>query len=50
MRRMATLWNEWLRMWGAWRARRARQELHELSDRTLNDIGLRRGEIESLFR
>ena len=34
----------------AWRAARAREELHELSDRTLKDIGLTRAQIQSLFR
>jgi len=34
----------------AWRAARARNQLHELSDRTLKDIGLSRGQIDSLFR
>ncbi len=29
---------------------RARSELHALSDRTLKDIGLTRGQIDSLFR
>jgi uncharacterized protein YjiS (DUF1127 family) len=29
---------------------RARRELHELSDRMLKDIGVRRGDIDSLFR
>jgi uncharacterized protein YjiS (DUF1127 family) len=29
---------------------RARRELHELSDRMLKDIGVRRSEIDSLFR
>jgi uncharacterized protein YjiS (DUF1127 family) len=29
---------------------RARDELHALSDRMLNDIGLRRNEIDSLYR
>jgi uncharacterized protein YjiS (DUF1127 family) len=38
------------RVYVAWRARRARDELRSLSDRTLNDIGLRRGQIDSLFR
>jgi uncharacterized protein YjiS (DUF1127 family) len=38
------------RLFAAWAAARARTELHALSDRTLNDIGLRRGEIDSLFR
>jgi uncharacterized protein YjiS (DUF1127 family) len=31
-------------------ALRARRELHELSDRMLKDIGVRRSEIDSLFR
>jgi uncharacterized protein YjiS (DUF1127 family) len=34
----------------AWVAARVRRELHELSDRTLNDIGLARGQIDKLFR
>jgi uncharacterized protein YjiS (DUF1127 family) len=33
-----------------YRAARARRELHALSDRMLRDIGLSRGDIESLFR
>jgi uncharacterized protein YjiS (DUF1127 family) len=39
-----------LRLFRAWRANRARNQLHELSDRTLKDIGLSRGQIDSLFR
>jgi uncharacterized protein YjiS (DUF1127 family) len=39
-----------LRLFRAWRAARARDQLHELSDRTLKDIGLSRGQIDSLFR
>jgi uncharacterized protein YjiS (DUF1127 family) len=31
-----------------WRADRARRELHALSDRTLQDIGLRRADIDAL--
>jgi uncharacterized protein YjiS (DUF1127 family) len=31
-------------------ARRSRIELHSLSDRTLRDIGLSRGQIDALFR
>jgi uncharacterized protein YjiS (DUF1127 family) len=38
------------RIFQAWRAARARSELHELSDRTLKDIGLTRGQIDALFR
>ena len=37
-------------LYDAWRAARARTELHTLSDRMLNDIGLSRGEIDVLFR
>ena len=39
-----------IRLFKAWRAARARNELHQLSDRTLKDIGLARGQINSLFR
>ena len=39
-----------LNMFRAWRAARARDELHQLSDRTLKDIGLTRSQIGSLFR
>jgi uncharacterized protein YjiS (DUF1127 family) len=38
------------RFFAAWAAARSRSELYTLSDRMLNDIGLRRGEIERLFR
>jgi uncharacterized protein YjiS (DUF1127 family) len=34
----------------AWAAARSRDELRSLSDRTLKDIGLSRGQIDSLFR
>jgi uncharacterized protein YjiS (DUF1127 family) len=34
----------------AWASARMRRELHELSDRTLKDIGLSRGQIDQLFR
>jgi uncharacterized protein YjiS (DUF1127 family) len=40
----------WVRIQRAGGAARARHELHALSDRTLKDIGLSRGEIDSLFR
>lgn len=33
-----------------WRAAHARDQLRELSDRTLKDIGLTRGQINALFR
>lgn len=38
------------KLYYGWLAARARGELHTLSDRTLRDIGLTRGQIESLFR
>ena len=34
----------------AWAAARTRTELRALSDRALRDIGLERGQIDSLFR
>jgi uncharacterized protein YjiS (DUF1127 family) len=37
-------------LWVAAGVARARRELHALSDRTLKDIGLSRGQIDSLFR
>ena len=39
-----------LRFLRTWREARLRGELHTLSDRTLKDIGLTRGQIDSLFR
>ena len=39
-----------LRAHRAWSGARARDELRTLSDRTLKDIGLSRGQIDSLFR
>ena len=47
---MRTVWKGWIKLWHAWRAARARDDLHALSDRTLHDIGLNRGQIDSLFR
>ena len=47
---MRMLWNKCLELLAAWRAERARDELRELSDRTLKDIGLTRSQIGSLFR
>jgi uncharacterized protein YjiS (DUF1127 family) len=44
------LWRGALELQRSWAAARARRELHELSDRTLQDIGLSRGQINSLFR
>jgi len=38
----------WIRK--LWLAARWRSELHALSDQTLKDIGLTRGQIDSLFR
>ena len=38
------------KLFRAWRDARARDELRQLSDRTLKDIGLTRGQITSLFR
>jgi len=39
-----------LKLFRAWRAARAREQLNELSDRTLKDIGVTRSQINSLFR
>ena len=47
---LRALWHAWLRIQRASGAARARNELHALSDRTLKDIGLSRGQIDSLFR
>ena len=38
------------RLFAAWAAARSRTELRALSDRTLKDIGLSRGQIDSLLR
>ena len=46
----STLWSLWLAARRAWNAERGRNELRTLSDRTLKDIGLSRGEIDALFR
>lgn len=37
-------------LYRAWQTARARRELCALSDRMLKDIGVSRGEIDSLFR
>jgi len=47
---MRTVWTRCLNLWNAWRAAQARDDLRALSDRTLYDIGLSRGQIDSLFR
>ena len=39
-----------LSVWKALLAARTRAELRALSDRTLRDIGLERGQIDALFR
>ena len=39
-----------LLIWRSWTAARTRSELRMLSDRTLRDIGLERGQIDRLFR
>jgi uncharacterized protein YjiS (DUF1127 family) len=39
-----------LLIWRSWAAARTRSELRMLSDRTLRDIGLERGQIDRLFR
>ena len=44
------LWRRALELQRSWAAARARRELHELSDRTLQDIGLSRAQIDALFR
>ena len=47
---MRNLWNKCLELLAAWRAARAHDELRNLSDRMLKDIGLTRSQIGSLFR
>ena len=47
---MRNLWDKCLELLRAWRAARAREDLRNLSDRTLKDIGLTRSQIGSLFR
>lgn len=44
---MTWLWKYWLRLRAA---ARTRKELHALSDHLLRDLGLRRSQIDSLFR
>ena len=47
---MRILWKKCLELFAAWRAARARDELRNLSDHTLKDIGVARSQIGSLFR
>jgi uncharacterized protein YjiS (DUF1127 family) len=37
-------------LWRWWAAARTRTELRQLSDHALRDIGLRRNDIDSLYR
>jgi uncharacterized protein YjiS (DUF1127 family) len=39
-----------LLIWRSWAVARTRSELRMLSDRSLRDIGLERGQIDRLFR
>ena len=43
-------WGRLLRLEGAWVAAHTRAQLRALSDRTLEDIGLTRAQIDSLYR
>lgn len=43
-------WGQLLRLEGAWAAAYTRAQLRALSDRALEDIGLTRAQIDSLFR
>jgi uncharacterized protein YjiS (DUF1127 family) len=47
---LTPLWKYWLKIQRASGAARARRELYALNDRLLKDIGLRRSDIDSLFR
>jgi len=44
------LWRSVVSVYRSFQAARARSELHEMSDRTLKDIGLTRSQINALFR
>lgn len=44
------LWNQRRKLQRAWAIERTRAQLHALNDRTLRDIGLHRGQIDSLLR
>ncbi|MGH8692378.1 MAG: DUF1127 domain-containing protein [Burkholderiales bacterium] len=47
---ISKLWQGVVAAYRSFQVSRARSELHALSDRTLKDIGLARGQIDSLFR
>lgn len=49
-RALHALWRGAAQLQRTWAAARVRGELHDLSDRTLKDIGLSRAEIDALFR
>jgi uncharacterized protein YjiS (DUF1127 family) len=44
------LWAQGRELQRAWRSAHTRVQLHALSDRTLSDIGLTRGDIDRLVR
>jgi uncharacterized protein YjiS (DUF1127 family) len=44
------LWNQGRKLQRAWAIERTRAQLRALNDRTLRDIGLHRGQIDSLLR
>lgn len=50
MKALRRFWHGVLAVHRSLQVARARSELHALSDRTLKDIGLPRGQIDSLFR
>ena len=47
---LRALWAQGRELRRAWRSAHTRVQLHALSDRTLRDIGLSRGDIDSLVR
>lgn len=50
LRAARALWNQGRKLQRAWANERTRAQLHALNDRTLRDIGLHRGQIDSLLR